>query len=140
MSHTPSPSVTLRSCWQCQMEYFSPAIQGDDHFYSELTSSCSGYYVENKWEFEYVRSIVKPSDNVLDVACGKGALLNSIANSVLSATGVDTNPDTTNANRIGKVRIVNETIEDFALQNYERFDACYRAAGSGASCRYHAVC
>jgi 2-polyprenyl-3-methyl-5-hydroxy-6-metoxy-1,4-benzoquinol methylase len=70
------------------LQYFSPAIPGDVHFYSELTSSCSNYYNDEKWEFDFVRKYIKSEQKVLDIACGKGAFLSSIVGLLQARRGI----------------------------------------------------
>lgn len=120
--HMLQPLVKLWACSNCQLQYFSPAISGNSQFYSEITSSCPHYYTEQKWEFDYVKSFLKPEYNVLDVACGKGAFLRSIIDSVETVTGIDTNPDVMNGENPKKLRIYNQSVENFAIEHSERFD------------------
>jgi 2-polyprenyl-3-methyl-5-hydroxy-6-metoxy-1,4-benzoquinol methylase len=120
--HTREPLVRLQTCSKCQLQYFSPAIPGSAQFYSELTSSCPHYYNDHKWEFDYLKNFLKRDHKVLDVACGKGAFLRSIIDSVETATGVDTNPDTVSGGNEGRLRIHNQSIEEFSVEHGEEFD------------------
>jgi 2-polyprenyl-3-methyl-5-hydroxy-6-metoxy-1,4-benzoquinol methylase len=115
--------VKLQTCSKCQLQYFSPAIPGSAQFYSELTSSCPHYYTDHKWEFDYVKNFLKHDDKVLDVACGKGAFLRSIIDSVGVAIGIDTNPDAVSSNGDeAKLRIHNQSVEEFSVEHGEQFD------------------
>lgn len=117
------PVIRLMSCSTCHLEYFSPVIPGSSEFYSELTSSCAQYYTDHKWEFDYIRkNHVKNHYKVLDVACGKAAFLRSIQDSVVSAIGIDTNPDAVSHNHEAHLSIYNQSVEDFSLTHDEQFD------------------
>lgn len=120
--HMIEPWVKLQDCAKCHLQYFSPAIPGNSKFYSEVTSSCSHYYTNHKWEFDYVKSFLKRDHKVLDVACGKGAFLRSIKDSVETTTGIDTNPEVMNGENEAKIRIYNQSVEEFSIKHGEEFD------------------
>jgi 2-polyprenyl-3-methyl-5-hydroxy-6-metoxy-1,4-benzoquinol methylase len=121
-AHTLEPVVRLQACAKCHLQYFSPAISGSSQFYSEVTSSCSYYYTDHKWEFDYVKKFLKRDHKVLDVACGKGAFLRSIIDSVGVAIGIDTNPDAVSGGNESRLRIYNQSVEDFSVEHGEEFD------------------
>lgn len=120
--HTPAETTTLRDCVDCGLWYFSPSVPGSAEFYAELTGSSPQYYTTDKWEFQCVRELLRPGDRVLDVACGRGAFLESIVGRVRDAVGVDTNPDAT-ALADGKAfQLINSEIGPFARRHRETFD------------------
>lgn len=121
-AHSPATRARLQHCEDCGLQYFSPAVAGSAYFYAELTSSCKTYYVDEKWEFARVRKVVTRAHRVLDVACGKGAFLNSIASSAAVAVGVDTNPDAAAGPRLEGVKIHNDSIHEFSKRRPENFD------------------
>jgi len=121
-AHTLEPLVKLQSCRKCQLQYFSPVIPGSSLFYSELTSSCAHYYTDHKWEFEYVRNILLRNHRVLDVACGKGAFLRSIRDSVGAAIGIDTNPDAVSNGNEANLHIHKQSVEEFSVAHGEEFN------------------
>lgn len=121
--HALEPLVKLQTCSKCQLQYFSPAIPGSSRFYSELTSSCSHYYTDEKWEFDYVKGFLEATHKVLDIACGKGAFLRSILDSVDTAIGIDTNPDAVSSvGSKNKIRVLNQSVEEFAVGHSDEFD------------------
>jgi 2-polyprenyl-3-methyl-5-hydroxy-6-metoxy-1,4-benzoquinol methylase len=119
---SPRASVELQTCSGCQLQYFSPAIPGSSEFYAELTSSCPRYYVEHKWEFDYIKPFLRRDHRVLDVACGKGAFLRSIVDLVSATIGIDTNPDARINACDTKVQIFNQSVEEFSVKHSEEFD------------------
>ncbi len=120
--HTPAPTVSLCLCSACGLQYFFPAVPGSAEFYAQLTSSSPNYYNEDKWEFQYVRNLLKRDDKVLDVACGYGAFLRSISDLVAECTGLDTNPDACiSADRVG-IAILNRSILDYCRLHSDRYD------------------
>lgn len=122
IAHTLAPSVRLQTCSNCQLQYFSPAIAGSEKFYSQLSSSSSHYYNDDKWEFDYVKSVLNPGYKVLDIGCGKGAFLRSIVDSVSLAIGIDTNPAVDGDGKETKLRIYKQSVEEFAIEHRDEFD------------------
>jgi 2-polyprenyl-3-methyl-5-hydroxy-6-metoxy-1,4-benzoquinol methylase len=120
--HTREPLVSLKTCCECQLQYFAPAIPGSSQFYSELTSSCPHYYSDAKWEFDYVKGFLKSNQKVLDVACGKGAFLRSILDSVDVAIGIDTNPDAVSGGIEFGLQIYNQSVEEYSVEHADEFD------------------
>ena len=120
--HTPERTTELVSCNDCGLQYFRPAICGDESFYKELTESSEHYYLPEKWDFEVVADRLLPSARVLDVACGEGAFLRRIETRVERAVGVDTNPDAVVRARAAGLDVYEQTIEDFSKEHAEAFD------------------
>lgn len=121
-AHTLDPLVRLQACSKCGLQYFSPTIPGSAQFYSELTSSCLHYYNDRKWEFDYVKNLLKLDHKVLDVACGNGVFLRSIIDSVSVAIGIDTNPDAVSGGNEARLRIHIQSVEEFSVEHGEEFD------------------
>lgn len=121
-AHTLAPMVEMRECSNCGLWYFSPAIPGSSHFYSEITSSCPHYYTDHKWEFDHVKCLLKDTQKILDVACGKGAFLRLASGVVDVAVGIDTNPDAVLFGREGGGTIYNRSVDEFADEHSNEFD------------------
>src|SRR6266571_5257397 len=64
-------------CSDCDLVYFSPPAPGSEHFY-EMLQAFSWYYMAEKNEYEFARGFVKPTDDVLEIGCGKGAFAKCI--------------------------------------------------------------
>ncbi|MCX7166528.1 MAG: class I SAM-dependent methyltransferase [Rhodocyclales bacterium] len=121
-AHTLAPVAEMRACSDCGLWYFSPAIPGSSQFYSEITSSCPHYYTDHKWEFDYVKGLLKDTHKVLDVACGKGAFLRLISGVVDVAVGIDTYPDAVLfGSEVGQA-IYNRSVDEFAADHCDAFD------------------
>lgn len=121
-AHTLAPMVEMRACSDCGLWYFSPAIPGSTQFYSEITSSCPHYYTDHKWEFDYVKGLLKDTHKVLDVACGKGAFLRLVSGVVDVAVGIDTNPDAVLFGSGVGVTIYNRSVDEFEAEHSNEFD------------------
>jgi 2-polyprenyl-3-methyl-5-hydroxy-6-metoxy-1,4-benzoquinol methylase len=120
-AHTPSEFVGLRECNNCHLQYFYPAIEGNKSFYSELASSSTVYYNNEKWEFDIIRKLLNPDDSVADIACGTGAFIKSIQGIVKNVVGLDINPYACEKAAKNEICIHNETIYDFSRKYAEQF-------------------
>jgi SAM-dependent methyltransferase len=89
--NTPGEDTTLFECGNCGVHFFDRAVAGDAEFYRELGESPK-YYSSWKWEFDWVRSRLPSSAEVLDVGCGSGDFLAAIAPGVRRAVGLDWSP------------------------------------------------
>jgi SAM-dependent methyltransferase len=89
--NTLADETALFECEHCGVQFFDPAAAGDAEFYRELGES-PRYYSPSKWEFDWVRSRLPPSAEVLDVGCGRGDFLAAIAPVTRRAVGMDWSP------------------------------------------------
>ena len=119
--HTVAPSTQLISCASCQLEYWHPSVAGSPNFYQELTASAEQYYNQQKWEFLEASQYLSSKDRVLDVACGGGAFVRGIAQTVGQAVGIDTNPNLEECEEANLV-LVQANVEQFAREQVESFD------------------
>jgi SAM-dependent methyltransferase len=88
-ANTPRPTATLIRCDSCGLDRFEPMAPGDGGFYAQLAASMP--YAEDRWDFEIARSLVRPTDDVVDLGCGDGRFLASLGLRVGRTAGVDTN-------------------------------------------------
>jgi len=119
---TPDAVTTLVECGSCGLQYFTPAVPGDENFYSQLTTTAASYYTEDKWDFQAALSWVDSSNVLLDIACGEGAWMSRARTRAAEVVGIDTNPDAVSkARRIG-LEVYRVSLEQFAADNNSRFD------------------
>ncbi len=119
-ANQPASDASLVRCGTCALEYFVPIAPGDQAFYRELMAVVP--YETHRWDFEVVRRSLEPALRVLDLGCGGGAFLTSIAGSVERAVGVDTN-------EVAIARLAAEGLDvhamsfaDFAADAQDAFD------------------
>ena len=89
--NTPGEETSLFECGSCGVHFFDRAVAGDAEFYHALGQSPK-YYSSWKWEFDWVKSRLPPSAEVLDVGCGSGDFLAAIAPGMRRAVGLDWSP------------------------------------------------
>lgn len=91
--HTPAPRTSLVECASCGLQYFVPAIPGDEGFYEELMRSVP--YQPQRWEFAAVESRLRPEESVVDLGCGDGAFIRRLRGRAGRVVGVDHNGEAT---------------------------------------------
>jgi SAM-dependent methyltransferase len=89
--NTPGEETPLLECGSCGVYFFDRAVAGDAEFYHALGQSPK-YYSTWKWEFDWVRSRLPSSAEVLDVGCGSGDFLAAVAPGTRRAIGLDWSP------------------------------------------------
>ncbi len=65
----------LHRCSRCDLQWFSPPIEGDAAFYEDLQAN-AWYYQEEKPEYAHAATLIAglgPRPRVLEVGCGRGA-------------------------------------------------------------------
>jgi SAM-dependent methyltransferase len=64
--------LAVRECHACALQFSTPALPGSPGFYARI-QSLESYYQEDKPEFDHARSLIGPTDRVLEVGAGSGA-------------------------------------------------------------------
>jgi 2-polyprenyl-3-methyl-5-hydroxy-6-metoxy-1,4-benzoquinol methylase len=103
-------------------QFFYPQIQADSLFYERL-QQFDWYYMDNKWEFDEAFSQIKnKSSKVLEIGCGKGAFLKLLNKNNIENVGLELNEDSIKTLVADRINALNQTIQDFAKENVEKFD------------------
>lgn len=119
-------SIQIYRCQETGYRFYYPFnLEGSSEFYQAL-QMFSWYYQDCKWEFKLASKVVKLQDLVLEVGCGRGAFLDKIQNKGASCTGLEFNKDAIAVGRNKGLNIFNQTIQEHAQANPERYDVvCY---------------
>lgn len=111
--------VDIYECEQTGYRFYYPFdILGDSKFYEHL-QQYDWYYMPWKWEHQQATKYVNPNMNVLEVGCASGAFLKKLKElKNANVTGLELNQSVSNSG----VEIKNETIQNHALNNKEKYD------------------
>jgi 2-polyprenyl-3-methyl-5-hydroxy-6-metoxy-1,4-benzoquinol methylase len=112
--------VLFCECATCGLFYFSPPVTGDSEFYDKLQNE-PWYYLESKYEYEFVANLIDRGASVLDVGSGKGAFAARLVSGV-KYIGLDLNIEAGRKARSNGVDVMNESIETHSLSNRESYD------------------
>jgi len=112
--------VVFSECTTCGLFHFSPAVTGDSEFYDKLQNE-PWYYLESKYEYDFVANLINPGASVLDVGSGKGAFADRLVSGV-KYIGLDLNIEAGRKARSSGVDVMNESIETHSLSNRESYD------------------
>lgn len=112
-------SIDCNRCNDCDLIYFSPAVSGSEHFY-EMLQLFDWYYLAEKNEYEFARNFVKPTDDVLDIGCGRGAFGKYIT--CRSYLGIEYSKEAKKLAVNNGVEVINESIENHSINNRNTYD------------------
>ena len=101
--------------------YYPFDINGDSKFYEEL-EKFPWYYMDWKWEYEMASNIIKSKDKVLEIGCGRGSFLEKMQQKGADCTGLELNKNSVLYGQDKKMKILNESIQNHAKNNHERYD------------------
>ncbi|CAB4751851.1 unannotated protein [freshwater metagenome] len=60
----------LQNCLFCDLQFFLPIFVGNEEFYNWI--SAQNLYAPNRWEFDFVLSLLDTKQRILDVGAGSG--------------------------------------------------------------------
>lgn len=115
---TGSEEIDLYHCPESDLYFFYPMITGTEKFYEKL-QKFDWYYLEEKNEYDYASKLIKPSDCVLEIGCGKGAFAQKIDSQ--NYTGLEFSQKAKDLAK-GGVNIINESIQDHAVYSPKKYD------------------
>lgn len=109
-------------CQDTGYKFFHPFnLGGDSAFYEDL-QKLPWYYPDWKWEHQKTFESIKPTDTVLEIGCAKGEFLKKLAKSGMKCIGLELNELAAQECRQKGLDVLNETIQDHALNNPEKYD------------------
>lgn len=114
-----SRELVLYRCACCDLGWFSPAPTGSTGFYKQL-QSFDWYYQDAKPEFVLASSLIKASDNVLEIGCGFGQFRQLVP--ARAYVGLETSPDAVAACRAAGYDVRNEYVEAHAEKHRGDYD------------------
>ena len=106
-------------CGECSLVFFSPVVLGDDFFYSCLQKG-DWYYQDEKPEYDYVASLIKPTDKVLDVGSGRGAFSKKIKCDFYQ--GLEFSESAVKLAEKDGINVIPEMVQDHAQKRSEYYD------------------
>lgn len=119
--------IELMQCEDTGYRFYSPhEIAGDPNFYEALYSrqeNRSWSYKDDKWEFQTAIELIQnPIADLLDIGSGAGDFLVLAKKHVARCAGLETSQFGLEAARQKGLKVLNQTIEDYAADNPGRHD------------------
>lgn len=113
-------SLTLYECPESKICFFRPSsVMGNSSFYEQL-QKYEWYYMDWKWEQEYVFKSLKKEDKVLEIGSGKGNFVKKLTEKGISTLGIEMNTKEVEAGRKIGLNISNESLKDL-IEKKEQF-------------------
>lgn len=118
-SYLLNNKIEYCSCLNCDLKFFNPLITGDEKFYNAL-QKFPWYYMGDKEEFHYAKTLISEGDKVLEVGSGAGLFAQYIPTK--DYTGLDFSQKAIELAKENGVHIENESIESFSTLNRNTYD------------------
>ncbi len=115
-------TVQLFECKTTKYQYYYPKeIAGDSDFYEQL-EQFNWYYMSWKWEHETVLELIQKDDAILEVGSGGLGFIEKINAKGYEIVGLELNDKSIIKAKEKGLKVLSETIQDFALKNRNAFD------------------
>ena len=116
-------SIYVYICPKTGYRFFYPFnCSGKSEFYEHF-QKFEWYYMPWKWEHEIVAQYIRKDLKLLEVGCGGGGFLNKIQKDRnVRGIGLELNKESIEYGRRNHIDIRNETIQEHALLNEEKYD------------------
>ena len=115
-------SIQIYKCLDTGFRFYYPfSLEGDAELYEEL-QKFSWYYVDWKWEYEIASTMIGSMDKVLEIGCARGSFLERIQQTGTECVGLELNESAVGIGRRKGVNILDQSIQDHAKQNPEKYD------------------
>lgn len=114
-------NIQYLNCSICNLKFFSPAVEGDEVFYSSLQKN-EWYYLNDKEEYLNASTFINPNDIVLDVGCGQGEFASYVFENDAKFIGLESSENAKSLAKTKGIDILNLSVQSYALNNPESVD------------------
>ncbi|MCL0107951.1 class I SAM-dependent methyltransferase [Peptococcaceae bacterium] len=118
-SYLINQDIDYCECKRCKLRFFYPMVTGDEKFYNSL-QKFDWYYMDEKEEFKIALKYIDNNEKVLEIGSGKGAFAKYLNKN--EYVGIDFSKKAKEMAKKEGILIENKTIEEFAQENFEKFD------------------
>jgi SAM-dependent methyltransferase len=119
---TKLKKIQICKCLDTDYSFYYPFnLSGDSAFYEELQKN-QWYYMDWKWEHEYVKNILSHHYSLLEIGCGNGSFLSKINSIVSDAEGLELNEKAIEQCRRKGIKVSPNSIQDYSKKHQNRYD------------------
>ncbi len=114
--------IAYYNCKNCDLSFFTPAINGSPEFYNQIQENHDTYYKKERPEFFKAIPFISSEDSVLEVGSGDASFAKLIKPK--SYLGLEYSDEAMRKAKKDNIILKNSSIESFALEdaNFEKFD------------------
>jgi 2-polyprenyl-3-methyl-5-hydroxy-6-metoxy-1,4-benzoquinol methylase len=114
--------IELYECNNTKYQFYLPTgIEGDGNFYEKL-QNFEWYYMPWKWEHDFIKKTLKPSDRILEVGSGGLGFVKHLSNEGFDISGLELNKKSVLKAKEQGLNVISETVQEFSFKNSESFD------------------
>jgi len=107
-------------CEKCGFIFYDPRITGDEAFYEKL-QSYSHYYIDNKPEYDFVKTFISEGIRILEIGSGSGNFAERIDEAV-SYTGLEYNSLAVSKAQQKGINVIKKSVNTFVKETKLKFD------------------
>lgn len=109
----PEEQFKFYNCKNCNLQFFSPIMAGNEAFYNILQELRDNYYSKIRPEFSTIKNYIKSGDKVLDVGAGQGDFATML--NYANYTGLEFSPSAIENAKKNNIFILRESIEHHSI-------------------------
>jgi SAM-dependent methyltransferase len=114
--------LDLYECTATGMRFWRPGqVAGPEEFYRLCSEAWPNYYRSERWEYEPARRAIGSGRRVLEVGCGRGFFLRSLAARGNAVKGLELNADAISS-KVTEGEVRRQLVEDLAAAEPASFD------------------
>lgn len=115
-------ALELYECETTGYRYWRPySAAGDESFYRGLSAAWPDYYREWRWEYGPALALLRPTDTLLEIGCGRGFFLKRTEGMLKDALGLELNTEAIES-KVTSHPLKAANIEGFASSASNQFD------------------
>jgi SAM-dependent methyltransferase len=106
-------------CNECDLQFFLPPVTGSEEYYKQY-QQFDWHFRRHKEEYDFACELIRSTDRVLEIGCGKGVFAKQIATG--SYVGLEFSPDAIQLAASEGVSVIKESAERHAKSHAEAYD------------------
>jgi 2-polyprenyl-3-methyl-5-hydroxy-6-metoxy-1,4-benzoquinol methylase len=111
--------IGLYHCLDSDLKFFYPLVSGSENFYEKL-QDIDWYYLDEKYEYDYVQKFINITDHILEIGCGSGLFAEKL--SVANYCGLEFSQKAKLDAENKGIKVLNESIQVHSKSHSSAYD------------------